>query len=89
MTVPPVLVLSRAFLRDVEAKERHVLQKLAVGELPEETRKLFWGLARSRGGEMDEVDDVVETNAIGVSLGGEEEEGHLVVVPEAAVCVVF
>jgi hypothetical protein len=79
----PVLIISRSLLHGRARAERHRLLELAIKQLPEKTTKEFLGLAKSRGG--FELDDVVQTNAMGMRLGEADTVGHLGVVPEASV----
>jgi hypothetical protein len=79
----PVVIISRGLLHGRAREERHRLLELAVKQLPEKTTKEFLGLAKSRGG--FELDDIVQTNAMGMRLGEADQVGHLGVVPEASV----
>ncbi|KAF2200361.1 SET domain-containing protein [Delitschia confertaspora ATCC 74209] len=80
MLSSPVLVINRNALDQLSRSLRHKLQRKALAEISAETRKIFFSLARSKGGE--EIDDIIQTNSIRLSLGG--DVGHLAVVPEAA-----
>lgn len=79
----PVVIISRDLLHGRAREERHRLLELAIKQLPEKTTKKFMGLAKSRGG--FELDDLVQTNAMGMRLGDADTVGHLGVVPEASV----
>lgn len=79
----PVVIISRNLLHGRAREERHRLLELAVKQLPEKTMKQFLGLAKSRGG--FELDDIAQTNAMGMRLGDADTVGHLGVVPEASV----
>jgi hypothetical protein len=78
----PVVIITRDLLHGRAREERHKLLELAVQQLPEKTRKTFLGLSKSRGG--FELDDVMQTNAMGLRLGEADVVGHLGVVPEAS-----
>lgn len=79
----PVLVIAKDALDSPSRKERHRLLKVAVGQLPEKTRDALLALAKSRGGH--ELDDIVQTNSVGMRIG--DGVRHLGVVPEASVSV--
>jgi hypothetical protein len=83
MVKHPVLLISRDLLHADAREERHVLLERAMKQLPTKTERVVRGLAKSRGG--DELDDVVQTNAVGMRIGPGEGSGHLGVVPEVAV----
>jgi hypothetical protein len=83
MVKHPVLLISRDLLHADAREERHVLLERAMKQLPAKTERVVRGLAKSRGG--DELDDVVQTNAVGMRIGPGEGSGHLGVVPEVAV----
>lgn len=77
----PILFVARDVLNTPSRSRRQLLLETAIEQLPEKTRNLFLGLAKSRGG--PEINDVIQTNSMGMKF--EEGTGHLGVVPEAAV----
>ncbi|KAL5435987.1 hypothetical protein PMIN05_006962 [Paraphaeosphaeria minitans] len=81
----PVLVVSRKVLGSVSHSRRKMLLEKAVGQLPQRTRDMVMALSR-RGGES-EVEDIVNVNAVGAKVW--DGTSHLIVVPEAAVCLPF
>ncbi|KAF2646373.1 SET domain-containing protein [Massarina eburnea CBS 473.64] len=76
----PVLFVSKEALSTPSRYRRHLLLETAVKQLPERTREMVMRLSR-RGGE-DEIEDVLNVNAVRVKVW--EGSSHLVVVPEAA-----
>ncbi|KAF2743525.1 SET domain-containing protein [Sporormia fimetaria CBS 119925] len=78
----PNVIVTRNILHPFAREERHRLLDLAVAQLPEKTTKTILGLAKSRGGFP--LDDIVQTNAMGMRLGEVDGVGHLGVVPEAS-----
>jgi hypothetical protein len=82
MLQPPVLVVSRDALSSLPREEILSVLNTAVKQLPWQTQDAYMKLARSRGGDTDAVDDVFQTNAMGVEIG---DVRYLGVVPEAAV----
>jgi hypothetical protein len=79
----PVLVVSREVLGSVSHSRRRVLLEKAVEQLPESTREMVLALSR-RGGE-GKVEDIVNVNAVRAKVW--DGTSHLLVVPEAAVCL--
>lgn len=78
----PAVAVNREALEDMTAADIEELQWLAVMQLPTETRRMVRGLARSRGGRMDEIADVMKTNSLGQSFG---EKRHVSIFPKVAV----
>ncbi|ORY15292.1 hypothetical protein BCR34DRAFT_508666, partial [Clohesyomyces aquaticus] len=77
----PVLIISREALNSLPRLQIYGLLNLAVDRLPAGTQELYMALAKSKGADADAVDDVFQTNSMGVEVGGVR---HLAVVPEAA-----
>ncbi|KAF2468943.1 SET domain-containing protein, partial [Lindgomyces ingoldianus] len=75
----PVVVVARGALSGLSHADRDRVFSKAIQQLPKDTRKLFLDLARSRRG--NKIDDIFQTNSMGMELGGVR---HLGVVPEAA-----
>jgi hypothetical protein len=70
-------------LGSVSHSRRRVLLEKAVEQLPESTREMVLALSR-RGGE-GKVEDIVNVNAVRAKVW--DGTSHLLVVPEAAVCL--
>ncbi|KAK4653763.1 hypothetical protein QC762_509830 [Podospora pseudocomata] len=73
----PVLIVRLEFINGdrYSAKNKRRMLDVAVGNLPEETRREVEGLARSNpSNEKDWVVDVLRTNGFGIEIAG---EGHL------------
>lgn len=81
----PVVVVGREVLGSVSHSRRRVLLEKAVEQLPEPTRDMVMALSR-RGGES-EIEDIVNVNAVGAKVW--DGMSHLIMVPEAAVCLPF
>lgn len=81
MAKHPVLLITRGMLHGGAREERHRLLELAVQQLPEKTTQSLLMLAKSRGGH--DLDDIMQTNAIGMRLLN--GAAHLGLVPEVAV----
>lgn len=84
-TDSPLFITLREALHDLPREKRQELQWRGVLQLSRESQKLFRGLTTSRGG--DEIDDILQTNAIGVTLG--DGNAYLALMPKAAVCETF
>ena len=82
-TDSPLFITLRAALHDLPREERHVLQWRGVLQLSKKAQNRIRSLTTSRGG--DEIDDALQTNAIGVSMG-DEPSPYLALMPKAAVC---
>ncbi len=90
----PALLLSRAFLEEVpDAKARRRMVRRALSQLPAGTQAQVFGLSRglgaARGGKGqgqaggDDLDTILGTNTISLSLG--QNEMHLGLYPELSV----
>jgi hypothetical protein len=84
MTSFPAMVADNIFLsRNNEkrpAKSQHLLRK-ALEELTDKER--FLGLAKSKGEDVDAVEDLIRTNSFGITVDDRDIKG---VYPEIAVC---
>ena len=79
----PILVVMREALSTSSLEGRKAFLRKAVGQLPSDTQDSYMDLARSMGENVDDVEDALMTNGMGLRLG--DDVGHLAVVPEAAV----
>jgi hypothetical protein len=81
LTDPPKFIILRDALDALSQPERQEMQWRGVLQLSRDDQKLFRNLVRSKGG--DEIDDILQTNSMGLSLG--DKHGYLAVMPNAAV----
>ncbi len=84
MTSFPAIIADNEFFpteRGEGPPEAAQLFQTALDRLTDKRRLL--SLAKSRGGDIHVVDDVIRTNAFGVTLGGRDLKG---LYPEIAVC---
>lgn len=79
----PVLVVSRDGLASTHPSQTQALLEKAVEQLPARTRDVVMALSR-RGGE-NQIGDMLNVNSMGAKVW--DGTSHLIVVPEAAVCL--
>jgi hypothetical protein len=80
-TDSPVFIALRDALDLLPRAGRQEMQWRGVLQLPADVQKLFRNLSKSRGG--DEIDDILQTNALGLNL--EARNGYLALMPQVAV----
>ena len=80
-TDSPIFITLRDALDLLPRLERQEMQWRGVLQLSADAQRVFRNLSRSRGG--DEIDDILQTNALGLSLGG--KQGYLALMPQVAV----
>ncbi|PMD39279.1 SET domain-containing protein [Hyaloscypha variabilis F] len=79
-TDSPIFITLRDALDLLPRTERQEMQWRGVLQLSVDGRRVFRNLSKSRGG--DEIDDILQTNALGLSLGG--TKGYLALMPQVA-----
>lgn len=77
----PIFITLRDALDFLPRTGRQEMQWRGVLQLSADVQRLFRNLSKSRGG--DEIDDILQTNALGLSLGG--NHGYLALMPQVAV----
>lgn len=83
-TDSPVLITLRDALDYLPRIERQEMQWRGVFQLSPDVQKLLLNLATSRGG--DQIDDILQTNSLGLSLG--DKRGYLALMPQVAVSII-
>jgi hypothetical protein len=84
-TDSPIFITLRDALDLLPRTERQEMQWRGVLQLSVDGRRVFRNLSKSRDG--DEIDDILQTNALGLSLGG--QNGYLALMPQVAVSMNF
>ncbi|KAE9372469.1 SET domain-containing protein [Stipitochalara longipes BDJ] len=79
-TDSPIFITLRDALDLLPRVERQEMQWRGVLQLSGDGQRVFRNLSKSRGG--DEIDDILQTNALGLSLGG--KQGYLALMPQVA-----
>jgi hypothetical protein len=77
----PVFITLRDALDYLPRTDRQELQWRGVFQLSVDAQRLLLNLSTSRGG--DQIDDILQTNSIGLSLG--DKRGYLALMPQVAV----
>jgi hypothetical protein len=77
----PVFITLRDALDFLPRTERQEMQWRGVYQLSTDVQTLLLDLSTSRGG--DQIDDILQTNSIGLSLG--DRRGYLALFPQVAV----
>jgi hypothetical protein len=81
LTDSPVFITLRDALDFLPRTERQEMQWRGVYQLSTDVQNLLLNLSTSRGG--DQIDDILQTNSIGLSLG--DRRGYLALFPQVAV----